>query len=472
MPLTLPQRWAHAWGQALDRVLLVTRGDVTVRFQGDELLETTEAIAGELASQGVGPRDRVVWEASTSGDAIVTALAIIRLGAVLVPVATFQSDLERQRVIDDVTPVIVVAEKRTGVAEQYRHRAQGRVGIVESPVHLDQAQGDHLAMIMYTSGTTGLPKGAMISHENLRAQADMIIGSWEVSPEDRLLSALPLFHVHGLVVGLMISLAAGAGVVVMERFEADGFADLMTEEAITTSYVVPTMLQRLGERGRLSALSPLRLVVSGSAALSTAMFEDVERASRQRILERYGMTETLLTVSNPLHGQRRSGTVGRAFPGVELELPEKGGEAELREKSPTVFAGYWKRPEATAEVLSDGWMRSGDIVRVDEAGYVVVCGRSKELIISGGFNVYPTEIEDLLRGRGGIEDVAVVGIASERWGEEVVAYVVGVDFAEDVVRRELEALASPYKRPQQYRRVAQLPRNALGKLQRHLITDA
>jgi len=465
-------RWSKAWTENPDRVLLSVVGEGTHRYRGCDLSEITQAIAGELADQGVGPQDRVVWEARVTGDAVLTALAIIRMGAVLVPVANFQSDRERQRVIDDVVPAMVIGAPRPGVAESYPHREQGRLGTAQLPVALDRATDDDLAAIIYTSGTTGTPKGVMLSHANLSAEADMIIGSWEVSAQDRLLSALPLFHVHGLVVAFMISAANAAEVVLAEQFEARAFADVLAAEAVTVTYLVPTMLQRLAECDRLDALSSLRLVVSGSAPLSTAMFERVERESGQRILERYGMTETLLTVSNPLNAERRPGTVGLGFPGVQLTLPEHGHEAELLVTGPTVFQGYWKRPEATAEVLIDGWMHTGDIVRVDDAGYLVVCGRSKELIISGGFNVYPTEIEDLLRGRAGIDDVAVIGIASDRWGEEVVAYIVGDQFSEAQARSEVESLLSPYKRPQQYRRVAQLPRNALGKLQRHLIAEA
>jgi malonyl-CoA/methylmalonyl-CoA synthetase len=471
MASTLSQRWVGAWAAQPLREALCVHGDQAERFTGEALAHITAHIAQELAYEGVSSGDRVVWEAAMSGEAIVSALAVIRLGAVLVPVATFQSDLERQRVLDDVDPVVALATKRPGVGDSVRHRRAGPLNTARAEVDLDSASGDDLAFIIYTSGTTGVPKGAMVSHANVAAQASMIIDSWGITPDDRLLSALPLFHVHGLIVALMISLAAGAGVVAVDRFDADAFTDLLNAEAITTTYLVPTMLQRIAEHSALGALSPLRLAVSGSAPLPKNLFEAVEAHSGQRILERYGMTETLLTVSNPLHGERRAGTVGFALPGVELRLPADGEEAELFVKSPTVFQGYWNKPEATAEVLADGWMRSGDIVRQDAEGYVVVCGRSKELIISGGFNVYPSEIEDLLRGRAGIDDVAVVGLASERWGEAVVAYVVGDHFSEEQARDQISALVSPYKRPQEYRRIAELPRNALGKIQRHLLRD-
>ena len=470
MASSLSRRWVRAWAEQPLREALCVRDGQATRWTGEALEQETARIAQELSHEGVGAGDRVVWEAAMSSEAILSALAVIRLGAVLVPVATFQSDLERQRILDDVSPMMVLGAKRPGVGDNVRHRPAGRLNTPVADADLDDAEGDDLAFIIYTSGTTGTPKGVMVSHANVAAQASMIIDSWGVTSDDRLLSALPLFHVHGLIVALMISLGAGAGVVVADRFDAGTFTDLLGAEAITTTYLVPTMLHRIADRGRLGSLAPLRLAVSGSAPLPKDLFEAVAAQSGQRILERYGMTETLLTVSNPLIGGRRAGTVGLALPGVELRMPAEGEEAELLVKSPTVFQGYWNKPEATAEVLVDGWMRSGDIVRQDEEGYVVVCGRSKELIISGGFNVYPSEIEDLLRGVAGIDDVAVVGVASEQWGEAVVAYVVGDHFDEDRVRQQIGSLVSPYKRPQEYRKIAELPRNALGKLQRHLLS--
>lgn len=472
MVRNLPQRWSHQWALLPDRDALTVLGDIPRRVSAAELSERTEVIAQEMAAVGVKAGDRVLWEAHAKLEAILSALSILRMGATLVPVAHFQSDLERQRVIDDVDPVMVVAPRRAGVGEGVAHRGAGELGGDREPILLDELSPDALAAIIYTSGTTGNPKGAMITHANLAAEADMLIPAWELSPDDKLLTALPLFHVHGLVVALMVSLAAGVHVVVAAKFDADSFSDAVNSESISVSYLVPTMIQRIGMAKRLPDFARLRLMVSGSAPLPVDQFNEVARESMQRIVERYGMTETLLTVSNPYRGERRPGTVGLPFTGVELELPEPGAEAELRVKSPTVFGGYWRRPEATAEVLVNGWMSSGDIVCVDEAGYVVVCGRSKDLIISGGFNVYPSEIEDLLRGRAGIEDVCIAGVASERWGEEVVAYVVGGAFSEQEAREQAAVLLSPYKRPQRYRRVASLPRNALGKLQRHLISEA
>jgi malonyl-CoA/methylmalonyl-CoA synthetase len=429
-------------------------------------------VAG-LRSRGVGPGDRVVWQADASSCSVLAALAILRLGATLVPVSAAQSALERAVVVEDVEPALIVAPGGGGGGLRVPCSAPGELegaALEEAPPLIAPAS---LGLIIYTSGTTGRPKGAMLTHANLAAGIDALIEAWGLVSTDRLVTALPLFHVHGLVVGLLGLLTAGGAIDLLSRFEVGRFLDAVAEPEATLAFCVPTMLHRLAVEGDLARMAGLRLLVSGSAPLSVSLFEDFERRAGIRILERYGMTETLLTISNPLEGPRRPGTVGLALPGVQLALPEPGApEAELKVSGPTVFAGYWRRQDATDEVLIDGWMSTGDLVRVDEEGYVEICGRSKELIITGGFNVYPSEVEALLRGRWGIVDAAVVGRPSEEWGEEVVAYVVRDDAGPldvEVLRAELGADLSRYKVPRRFEEVAALPRNALGKLQRHLI---
>ena len=461
-----PERWAAAW--AAGNPLTLRCADGEGWRSGAEIDERTSAVAGALQSRGAGPGERVVWEAGSNLDAVIAALGILRSGATLVPVNAAQSTLERSVVVNDTAPLLVIAPRdRHGDTEVLSLEA-GSLG--KGTFNAPTLRAEDAALIVYTSGTTGQPKGAVLTHANLAAGLSALEQGWGLSPEDRLLSALPLFHVHGLVAGLFGVLAAGGGVDLHPRFEVTSFLGAASEA--TLSYCVPTMLHRLARDGDLAALRKLRLLVSGSAPLSVELFESFAERADQRILERYGMTETLLTVSNPLLGERRPGTVGLPLPGVRAMLPERGGpEGELKVAGPSVFAGYWRRPEATAEVLSDGWMSTGDLVRVDVDGYVSICGRSKELIISGGYNVYPTEIEDVLVAQSGVLEAAVVGRPSAEWGEEVTAFVVVEDSSLDLdaLRERLGDLMSPYKVPRSITMVSELPRNAMGKIQRHLL---
>ena len=466
VPVALPTAWATAWRAHPDRAVLEVLGEGSLTAR--ELDHRSMNAASALGSLGVSPGARVVWEAVSSLDAIIVALGVLRCGAVLVPVADRQSDIERQTVIDDVDPTVVVAERRAtvGTVTEPPRELLARRG---PAVELDGAAADDVALIVYTSGTTGRPKGAVHTHGSIAAQAASLTSAWGWTAADRLLIALPLFHVHGLVVGLFTGLSTGGAVTCQPVFDTGAFLDAIDQAAATMAFCVPTMLYRIDAHPNADLMASLRLVVSGSAPLSPRTFEAFERRGIS-ILERYGMTETLLTISNPLEGERRPGTVGRALPGVSLKLPPAGEDGELLVSGPTLFAGYWRRPDATAEIMTDGWVSTGDIVRVDGDGYVIICGRSKELIISGGFNVYPSEVEDVLRAIDGVDDAAVVGAPSDEWGEVVVAYLVtpaGMD-VDSIAEKCAEAL-SPYKRPRRFTEVEEIPRNSLGKVQRHLL---
>jgi malonyl-CoA/methylmalonyl-CoA synthetase len=448
-------------------------GEKALWLTAAEVDRRSRKVVGALRARGVGAGDRVVWQSDAGEHEVLAALGVLRLGATLVPVSAAQTPTERAVVVGDVEPALLIAPASRSDGLEVAHAEAATLEEGDAAEPTAAISPEQLALIIYTSGTTGRPKGAMLTHANLAAGVDALIEAWELVPADRLVSALPLFHVHGLVAALLGLLSAGGSIDLHPRFEVERFLAATSSAESTLAFCVPTMLHRLARDGDLSKLAGLRLVVSGSAPLSAALFREFEERAGVTILERYGMTETLLTISNPLHGERRPGTVGLALPGVRLELPaRKEGPAELRVAGPSVFAGYWRRPDATAEVLSDGWLSTGDLVEVDKAGYVVICGRSKELIITGGYNVYPSEVEDALRGRQGIVDVAVVGRPSEEWGEEVVALVVregpgALHVGE--LRTELEGELSHYKVPRRYEEVESLPRNALGKLQRHLL---
>ncbi|MGI8755139.1 MAG: AMP-binding protein, partial [Acidimicrobiales bacterium] len=333
------------------------------------------------------------------------------------------------------------------------------------PAHLDQSAPDAPAVIGYTSGTTGAPKGAVLSHANLLASAAALALAWRWTAEDRLVLPLPLFHLHGFGVGLHGTLGAGASVVLRQGFAVDDVVDSIRTHHGSLFFGVPTMWSRLAASGRLEELARLRLGVSGSAPLPAELHGAIASSSGQRVIERYGMTETVMNVSNPYDGERRAGTVGFALPGVEVRLAADTDEILLR--GPNVFHGYWRRPAATAEAfVDDGWFSSGDVGAFDPDGYLRIVGRRKELIISGGLNVYPREVEDALRTHPAVADAAVVGVADAEWGEQVVAAIEGPGTATEaaaVLAHVAERLA-PYKRPKRLVFVDALPRNALGKV--------
>ncbi|HEX8539803.1 MAG TPA: AMP-binding protein, partial [Cystobacter sp.] len=345
--------------------------------------------------------------------------------------------------------------------------------------------GEQLAVLGYTSGTTGRSKGAMLLHRNLLANVSAVAEAWRWTEQDRLLLTLPLFHTHGLMVGLHGTLYSGGSVDLRRRFAAPEVLSALQEDSTLTMFFgVPTMYGRLVEEARRTGQRPraLRLLVSGSAPLSPQLFHDVEETFGQRILERYGMTETLMNTTNPYEGERRPGTVGMPYPGQEARVvdvrtrqPLPDGETgEIEVRGPHVFAGYWQRPDATAESFDpEGWFRTGDLGLRDGDGYFQITGRARELIISGGFNVYPREVEEVLATHPGVAEVAVLGLPDPDFGEQVVAVVVPrapapaaqalADFCKD-------RLAS-FKKPRRVEFVDALPRNALGKVQKHLLRE-
>jgi malonyl-CoA/methylmalonyl-CoA synthetase len=307
----------------------------------------------------------------------------------------------------------------------------------------------------------------MLTHSNVLASCEALRLAWRWTETDRLVLALPLFHMHGLGVGLHGTLLCGASAVLLPRFDPDAVLDAASEHDATLFFGVPTMYARLAPSARVAELARLRLCVSGSAPLPAALHDALGARAGIRVLERYGMTETVMNVSNPYDGERRAGTVGFALPGVEVCLAETTSEILLR--GPNVFPGYWGREEATRDAFTaDRWFRTGDIGARDPEGYLRIVGRAKELIISGGYNVYPREVEDVLLEHPSVAEVAVVGEPSDEWGEVVVAVVVPATATKDpdaLLAFAAEQLA-PYKRPRQVRYVGALPRNALGKVVR------
>ncbi|ADO75508.1 class I adenylate-forming enzyme family protein [Stigmatella aurantiaca] len=348
--------------------------------------------------------------------------------------------------------------------------------------------GSDIAVLGYTSGTTGRSKGAMLRQSHLLSNIRAVTQAWRWTEQDRLLLALPLFHTHGLMVGLHGTLYMGASVDLRRRFVASETLETLRDDpAITLFFGVPTMYGRLLEESRRTGVRPrpLRLMVSGSAPLSAQLFHEIEAEFGQRILERYGMTETIMNTTNPYEGERRPGTVGMPFPGQEARVvdvrtrkPVPDGEpGEIEVRGPHVFAGYWRREQATEEAFDKegGWFRTGDLGLRDADGYFHITGRARELIISGGFNIYPREVEEVLATHPGVGEVAVLGLPDPDFGEQVVAVVVpaagqpvpGVQALVDWCK---DRLAS-FKKPRRVEFVDALPRNALGKVQKHVLRE-
>jgi malonyl-CoA/methylmalonyl-CoA synthetase len=479
---TLLRRWSSTWVAHPDRPVLVDGADPRSVLDGAALHQRTAAAAAVLAQCGALPGRRVLWSCRPGLTSITALLGALRLGAVLVPVNPSFTAAELAYLLGDARPTAAVVERddqRRWIAASAPDCAvldpaaldPTALAAPTSPTTLtpvlDTAQPDDDALLVYTSGTTGQPKGAVHTQRSLLAGVQSIRLAWGWQPDDRLLLTLPLFHVHGLCAGLFGTLTAGASAVVFDRFDESSLLDAAS--TCTMFFGVPTMYHRLAANPRATELAHLRLCVSGSAPLPAELWRTLD-ARGVPVLERYGMSETLLTLSNPLEGERRPGTVGTPLPGVEaaIDQPDEHGVGELLVRGPSLCRGFWDRPEASAAMWVDGWFGTGDLASVGDGGYVTIAGRRTELIITGGHNVYPAEVEAVLARHPSVAEVAVVGVPSPEWGESVVAFVVGAAGAPDLAA--LAELATtqlaPYKRPRAFQVLDELPRNAMGKVLR------
>ncbi|HEV7679181.1 MAG TPA: AMP-binding protein [Candidatus Dormibacteraeota bacterium] len=470
LPRVLATRWANA--PAVNVLHSAEHGWRTAA----DMERATSRVAAGLAARGLRRGDRLALCMETSSLFVDVYLGALRLGVVVVLLNPSCSEAEARHIARDADPagaVVSDAQRGAWIADAAPSLRAGLVAAASlaedgaaAPAGLDGVGPSDPALLMYTSGTTGTPKGALLSHGNLLASATALRLAWRWTEQDRLVLALPLFHAHGLGVGLNGTLLSGASAVLLPRFDAAAVLDAASQHRATLFFGVPTMYTRLAAEPRAAELSRLRLCVSGSAPLAAAMHARIEELSGQRILERYGMTETLMNVSNPHDGERRPGTVGLPLPGVELRMAD-GAAGEIQVRGPNVFGGYWRNPQATAAVLDeDGWFHTGDVGELDEAGYLRIAGRTRELIITGGYNVYPREVEDALSVHPWVAEAAVVGAPSEEWGEVVTAFVVAADPRLDAgtLTRHARAKLAPYKVPRDVRFVAALPRNAMDKV--------
>jgi malonyl-CoA/methylmalonyl-CoA synthetase len=428
-----------------------------------ELEAGAAQIAGHLVASGVAPGDRVGLQAEKSVEAVMLYLAVLKAGAVFLPLNSAYTRAEVEYFVSDAEPRVFVTD-----AQGFRAEADAADDPLVEAVARDDAD---LAALIYTSGTTGRSKGAMLSHGALAANAKALHEIWGFSPDDVLLHALPIFHVHGLFVALHCAFLSGAPMVWLPKFDdAQMIAGLSRS---TVMMGVPTFYTRLLANPQFSRgrAEHMRLFISGSAPLLESTFADFEDRTGMRILERYGMSEAVIITSNPLRGERIPGSVGYPLPGVDLRIG--GGEATgvIEIKGPSVFSGYWRMPEKTAEEFTaDGWFVTGDVGRQDPDGRVWISGRAKDLIISGGYNVYPKEIELVLDELPGVTESAVVGVPHPDFGEGVVAVVIGQG-DEDEMIAQCRYLLAPYKSPKRIVFVDELPRNAMGKVQKNLLRD-
>jgi malonyl-CoA/methylmalonyl-CoA synthetase len=483
--MTLPELFASSLEGRRDRVGLEWSGRA---LTFGEIESRAARMARVLAARGLRAGDRLAIYLPNRLEVIDLFLACTRLGVIVVPINVLYRERELTHILGDAEPRAIVAdpgelaETATPVWDVATLAAEA-AGAIDANVTVPALTGDTPAALVYTSGTTGLAKGAILTHGNFAANARTLVDAWRITKADRLLLALPLFHVHGLGNGLHCWLASGLRMRLLERFDHQTATGQFLDFAPTLFFGVPTMYVRLLDTAPEDARTiggRMRLFVSGSAPLPAQVLEAFRDRFGHTILERYGMTETLMTLGNPLDGERRAGTVGLPFAGVRVRLltPEGheagvGDVGELYVVSDTLCAGYWRRPEAWVAAIVDGYFRTGDIATRAADGYFTLCGRRGDLIISAGFNIYPREIEDVLREYPPIADAAVVGRPDAHRGEVPIAYVVtreGADIDPAALDAHCRQRLASFKAPRAFFRLDALPRTALGKVQKHLLS--
>ncbi|MEI2807641.1 MAG: malonyl-CoA synthase [Albidovulum sp.] len=453
--------------------------------------------AGALRAAALGPGDRVALQLEKSPDMLAVIAGAIRAGVVFLPLNTAYTPAEVSYFVSDAGAKLLLCDGRSEAALAPVAAAAGAalatVNADGSGSFADAARGagpgpvaergaDDLAALLYTSGTTGRSKGAMMSHRNLLSNAEVLRDVWRFTERDVLLHALPIFHTHGLFVATNVALLAGCPMIFLPKFDSDEVIRHLSRASAMMG--VPTFYTRLLDDPRLTRdlVAGVRLFISGSAPLLAETHRQWQARTGHRILERYGMTETNMNTSNPYEGERRAGTVGLPLPGVELKVCDENGRelprgetGTIEVRGPNVFQGYWNMPEKTAEELRpDGFFITGDLGFMDPEGYVTIVGRAKDLIITGGFNVYPKEVELAIDALPGVLESAVIGAPHPDFGEGVVAVIVpeaGASLEEAAIRAALPATLAKFKQPKAVAFRAALPRNTMGKVQKTVLRE-
>jgi malonyl-CoA/methylmalonyl-CoA synthetase len=446
--------------QLFDLSLIGRNEQVALEFDGREFTfgeidARSNRLANHLRSRGFIEGDRLCVYLANCVEMIDLYLACVKLGVIFVPINILYRHREITHILTDAEPREFIDDVATLTADASAFPA------TRPAANLD---GDSPAGIIYTSGTTGVAKGAVLSHNNFASNALNLLACWRITAEDRFLLALPLFHVHGLGNGLHCWLISGCRMRLLQRFEHQTAPAVFLDFRPTLFFGVPTIYIRLLDMDPEIARS-VRLFVSGSAPLPAQVMEEFQAKFGHTILERYGMSETLMNISNPYQGERRPGTIGFPLPGVSARIVD--GEIQLR--GPNVFLGYWRREEATKAAFVDGWFKTGDVATISEDGYFTLCGRKSDLIISAGFNIYPREIEEFLTEHPAVVEAAVVGRPDRIRGEMPVAYVVGSGVTAAELQELCKKTLASFKVPRDFIFIEKLPRNAMGKVQKHLL---
>lgn len=480
-----------------EKVFLETGDGNRLTYRG--MLARSAQYAGALQKLGVKPGDRVAVQAEKTPDALMLYLGTIRAGGVFLPLNTAYTPAEIAYFVGDAEPAVFVcdpakADALAGTAQKAGAKLQtldadgaGTLSQLADEMSEEYEtrprDEDDLAAILYTSGTTGRSKGAMLSHGNLASNSQTLVKVWRFTEDDVLLHALPIFHTHGLFVATNCLMIAGGSLLFLPKFDLERMLALLPRS--TSMMGVPTFYSRLlgSDAFTRDLVAHMRLFISGSAPLSAEVHKEFSDRTGHAILERYGMTETNMNTSNPYDGDRRPGTVGFPLPGVGIRIadPKTGREVAqgdvgiIEIKGPNVFQGYWQMPEKTAqEFRVDGFFISGDMGRVDEEGYISIVGRSKDLIISGGFNVYPAEVEAALDEMPGVAESAVIGVPHPDFGEAVVAVLApkpGASLEDGDVQSALSSKLAKFKQPKRVHVLETLPRNTMGKIQKNVLRD-
>ncbi|WAC27434.1 malonate--CoA ligase [Ancylobacter sp. SL191] len=468
-------------------------------FTYGDLDRRSAQYANALVGLGLQPGDRVALQVEKSAEAIFAYLGTVRAGGVFLPLNTAYTGPEIAYFLGDAQPALFVCDpaqeaalapvaQAQGVARRLTLGADGRGTLADAAdaagerfEDVPRAEDD-LAALLYTSGTTGRSKGAMLTQGNLVSNARALVEAWRYTADDVLIHALPIFHTHGLFVATNVTLAAGASMIFLPKLDPDLIIRLMDRASVLMG--VPTFYTRLLKAPNLTreAAAGMRLFISGSAPLLAETHRDWQARTGHAILERYGMTETNMNTSNPYEGERRAGTVGFPLPGVSVRVvdPQNGRElihgaiGMIEVKGPNVFKGYWRMPEKTAAEFHDGWFVTGDLGLIDERGYVHIVGRGKDLVITGGYNVYPKEVESEIDALDGVIESAVIGVAHPDFGEGVTAVVVArpdATLSEAAVLAALETRLARYKLPKRVFFVDDLPRNTMGKVQKNVLRE-
>ncbi len=464
------------------------------RLTRADLDRTAGRYATVLRERGARAGDRVAFQVEKSPEALILYLACLRAGVIAVPMNPAYQAAEVGHILGDAEPAIYVADPRwaetfgRGIPAVLTLDRDGRGSLPEAARSAVEASpvaatpGD-LAAMLYTSGTTGRPKGAPLSHANLASNASVLVEAWEITDRDVLLHALPIFHAHGLFVAAHTALLAGATMLWLARFDVGEVLRLLPRATVMMG--VPTFYTRLLDEPGFDreACRGMRLFVSGSAPLLAETWHAFERRTGHRILERYGMSEILMHTGNPLHGERRPGTVGVPFRGSAVRIVDEadrdlpaGAVGQVLVRGPNVFAGYWRREGRGGEDFVDGWFRTGDLGKLSADGYLTLVGRAKDLIISGGLNVYPSEVEAVIDELPGVVESAVIGLPHRDLGEAVTAVVRlaagGEPADEPTVIAHCKQRLAGYKVPKRVLFVAELPRNSMGKVQKKLLRES